>query len=91
MELKGKFDQVSRPLDGCAFMHRRMHRCQEQTSINLMAPASSFFVTIVSNASDGIFIDNSKKYTHTKEAHRKTELRAIIIKNASLLIKSDIL
>ena len=48
MELKGKVDLVSRPQDGCAFMHRRMFRCQEQTRINLMAPASSYFVTIVS-------------------------------------------
>ena len=36
-----------RPQDGCAFMHRRMHQCQEQTRINL-APAPSFYVTIVS-------------------------------------------
>ena len=33
----------------CRFMHGRMHRCQEQTRINLMAPASLYyFDTIVS-------------------------------------------
>ena len=33
----------------CRCMHRRMHRCQEQIRINLMAPASLYyFVTIAS-------------------------------------------